>query len=85
MMGRRRFGKPCMQAAVIVFAKENRLAVVAVLDHVQRLIGQEVAAEPCHASLVGGEHNPFQRQNAARNAAKPYCEPKENDTDPNSL
>jgi len=78
-----------MQAAVIVFAKENRLAVVAVLDHVQRLIGQEVAAEPCHASLVRSEvrseHNSFQRQNAARNAAKPYCEPKENDTDPNSL
>ena len=74
-----------MQAAVIVFAKENRLAVVAVLDHVQRLIGEEVAAEPCHASLVGGERNPFNDKNAARNAAKPYCELKENDSDPNSL
>ena len=48
VMNRRRFGKPCMQAPVIVSAKEDRLAVVAALDHVQRLIGQEIAAEPCH-------------------------------------
>ena len=69
-MGRRRVGKPRMQAVVIVLSKEDRLAVIAALDHVQRLIGQEVAAEPCHSSLIEGEQNPGRRQDAARNAAK---------------
>jgi hypothetical protein len=37
-----------MQVPVVVLAKEDRLAVIAALDHVQRLIGQKISAEPCH-------------------------------------
>ena len=50
VIGGRRFGKPCVQAAEIVLAKEDRLAVVAALDNVQRLIGQEISAEPCQGT-----------------------------------
>jgi hypothetical protein len=49
---RRRFGKPGMQPPVIVSAKEDRLTVVAALDHMQRLIGQEITAEARHAATM---------------------------------
>ena len=51
-MGCRRFGKPAVQPPVIVSAKEDRLTVVAALDHVQRLIGQKITAETRHDATM---------------------------------
>jgi hypothetical protein len=39
IMRRRRFGEPGLQPAVVVLAKEDRLTVVASLDHVRRPMG----------------------------------------------
>jgi hypothetical protein len=36
---------------MVVVGKEDGLAVVPALDHVQRLIGQNVTAKPRHRSL----------------------------------
>jgi hypothetical protein len=43
--------EPIAVAGVILFAKEDGLAIIAALDHVQRLIRQEVTSEPRHSVL----------------------------------
>jgi len=48
----RRLGEPAAVADIAGLVKEDRLAVVAALDHVQRLIRQEIAAGARH----GGGH-----------------------------
>jgi len=42
----RRFGEPAQVARVVLGRKEHRATVIAALDHVERLIGQKIAAEP---------------------------------------
>jgi hypothetical protein len=39
---------------VVVVAEEDRAAIVAALDHMQRLVGQEVAAEASQRRLPAG-------------------------------
>jgi len=55
VIGRRGVGEPVMEPLVIVAAKEDRLTVVAALDHVQRLIGQEITAETSHEATMPPE------------------------------
>jgi hypothetical protein len=43
----RRFHEPVTIARVVVGPEEDGPAIVAALDHMQRLIGQEIAAETC--------------------------------------
>jgi hypothetical protein len=40
--------EPATVLRVVVFAEEDRAAIVATLNHVERLIGQESATEPSH-------------------------------------
>jgi hypothetical protein len=40
--------QPIAIAPAIVLAEEDRPSIVAALDHVQRLIGQEIASDPRH-------------------------------------
>jgi hypothetical protein len=39
---------------VVLDAEEDRAAIVAALDHVQRLVGQEIAAVPSHGGPFYG-------------------------------
>lgn len=47
-MARRRLAEPKAIARVILVVKEGRRPVVAALDHVQRLIGQEIPTKTRH-------------------------------------
>jgi hypothetical protein len=49
-MARRRLGEPRAIELVVLVAKEHGLAVVAALDQMQGLIGQEISAEPSHGA-----------------------------------
>jgi hypothetical protein len=40
--------EPAAVLRVVVFAEEDRAAIVATLNHVERLIGQEMTTEPSH-------------------------------------
>src|SRR5579872_2976369 len=40
--------KPVAIPCIILLAKENRRAVIAALDHVQRLIAKKIASKPRH-------------------------------------
>ena len=42
------FGEPVTVVFVVFDVEEDRAAIVAALDHVQRLVGQEIAAVPSH-------------------------------------
>jgi hypothetical protein len=46
-------------------AEDDRAAIVAALDHVQRLVGQEIAAVPSHGSLfmAAQQHSRSMREN----------------------
>jgi hypothetical protein len=44
-----RGGEPVAVTAIVVLTEEDGLAVIAALDHVLRLIGQEIKAKPCQA------------------------------------
>ncbi len=44
--------EPVAVAIIIVLGKEDRLAIIAALDHMQRLIGNEEASEPGHDSIL---------------------------------
>ncbi len=49
-VGGRGRDQPIAVLGKIVIAEEDRLAVVAALDYMQRLIGNEIASEPRHAN-----------------------------------
>jgi hypothetical protein len=43
-----RLGQPIVVAGIILDGEEDGAAIVAALDDVQRLVGEEIAAEPGH-------------------------------------
>jgi hypothetical protein len=49
-MARRRLSEPGAVTLVILAAEEDGLAVVGAVDHMQRLVRQEIPAEPRHAT-----------------------------------
>ena len=47
----RRLGEPVAVARIIVVIEEDRLAIIAALDHVQRLLRQEITPQAWHCRL----------------------------------
>ena len=52
-VARGRLAEPVAIACVVLVGKEDALQVIAALDHMQRLIGDEIAAETGRAVLRG--------------------------------
>ena len=44
-----RLGEPIAVARIIVVIEEDRLTIIAALDHVQRLLRQEIAPQAWHS------------------------------------
>jgi hypothetical protein len=49
----RRLGQPVAVSGIILDGEEDGAAIVAALDDVQRLVGEEIAAEPGHRRPLG--------------------------------
>jgi hypothetical protein len=47
--------EPATVLSIVVFAEEDRPTIVATLDHVEQLIGQEGATEPGHGTSHLGQ------------------------------
>ncbi len=48
--------EPVVVTAIVLRREEDRFAIVAALDHMQRLIGQKVASEPRHGRPPSRDH-----------------------------